>query len=105
IAAEVGATLSPQEKARVEATPTKNTAAYQTYLRGRALMTGLTRDDSNLAEAPRLFEEAVRLDPSFALAWVYLSCADSTLYWRGIDSTPARLAAAKNAVDHAVALD
>src|SRR5205823_4066403 len=28
IAAAVGATLSPQEKARVEATPTKNTAAY-----------------------------------------------------------------------------
>ena len=105
IAAGVGATLSPQEKARVEATPTKNTAAYQAYLRGRALMTGLTGDDSHLAEAPRSFEEAVRLDPSFALAWVYLSCADSTAYWRGIDSTPARLAAAKDAVDHAVALD
>jgi TolB-like protein/class 3 adenylate cyclase len=105
IAAGVGATLSPQEKARVEATPTKNTAAYQAYLRGRALMTGLTGDDSNLEQAPRSFEEAVRLDPSFALAWVYLSCADSTVYWRGIDSTPARLAAAKNAVDHAVALD
>src|SRR4029078_8725472 len=28
IAAAVGATLSPQEKARVEAVPTKNTAAY-----------------------------------------------------------------------------
>src|SRR5256886_7356110 len=42
IAAGVGATLSPQEKAWVEATPTKNTAAYQAYLRGRALMTGLT---------------------------------------------------------------
>jgi tetratricopeptide (TPR) repeat protein len=105
IAAGVGATLSPQEKAQVEATPTKNTGAYQAYLRGRALMTGLTADDSNLEEAPRAFEEAVRLDPSFALAWVYLSCADSTAYWRGIDSTPARLAAAKNAVDHAVALD
>jgi TolB-like protein/tetratricopeptide (TPR) repeat protein/class 3 adenylate cyclase len=105
IAAGVGATLSPQEKARVEATPTKNTAAYQAYLRGRALMTGLTADDSNLEEAPRSFEEAVRLDPGFALGWVYLSCADSTAYWRGIDSTPARLAAAKDAVDHAVALD
>src|SRR5438876_5982615 len=31
IAAGVGATLSPQEKARVEATPTKNTAAYDAY--------------------------------------------------------------------------
>src|SRR5205823_11757645 len=80
-------------------------AAYQAYLRGRALLSGLTADDSNLMQAPRAFEEAVRLDPGFALAWVYLSCADSTVYWRGIDSTPARLAAAKDAVDHAIALD
>jgi TolB-like protein/Flp pilus assembly protein TadD len=105
IAAGVGATLSPQEKARVEATPTKNTAAYQAYLRGRALMAGLTADDSNLEEASRSFEQAVTLDPTFALAWVYLSCAQSSVYWRGIDSTPARLAAAKNAVGRAIALD
>src|SRR5213075_677817 len=36
IAAGVGATLSPQERARLEAMPTKNTAAYDAYLRGRA---------------------------------------------------------------------
>jgi TolB-like protein/Flp pilus assembly protein TadD len=105
IASAIGATLTPQERARVEATPTKNTAAYQAYLRGRALMTSLSSDDSNVEAAPRLFEEAVTLDPSFALAWVYLSCADSSAYWRGVDPTPARLAAAKNAMDHAVALD
>jgi TolB-like protein len=105
IADAIGATLTPQEKARVEATPTKSTAAYQAYLRGRALMAALTVDDSNLKEGPRSFEEAVTLDPSFALAWVHLSCADSSVYWRGIDPTPARLAAAKNAADRAVALD
>ena len=105
IANAIGATLSPQEKARVEATPTTNTAAYQAYLRGRALLTAITVDDSNIREAPRSFEQAVTLDPTFALAWVYLSCADSNVYWRGLDPTAARLAAAKNAMDHAVALD
>jgi TolB-like protein/Tfp pilus assembly protein PilF len=105
IAAEVGATLSPQEKARVEATPTKNAAAYQAYLHGRAVMTSSSADNSNVIEAPRLFEEAVALDPDFALAWVYLSCANSSAYWRGVDPTPARLAAAKSALDRAVALD
>jgi serine/threonine-protein kinase len=45
------------------------------------------------------------LDPNFVLAWAHLSCAQSSVYWYGIDPTPARLAAAKNAVDHAVALD
>jgi TolB-like protein len=105
IAAEVGATLSPQEKARVEATPTKNTAAYDAYLRGRALGAGLTADNSNFEPTARAYEEAVALDPSFALAWAYLSCMQSGIYWNGIDPTPSRLAAAKQALDHAMALD
>jgi TolB-like protein len=106
IAAGVGATLSPQEKTRVEAKPTNNAAAYDAYLRGRALfLAGFRGDFSNFERAPRSFEQAVTLDPSFALAWAYLSCADSTAYWNGVDPTPARLAAAKNAADHAVALD
>src|SRR6476620_4053662 len=103
IAAEVGATLSPQEKARVEATPTKNTAAYDAYLRGRALAS--TLDDSNKESAARSFQEAITLDPAFALAWAYLSCTQSSIYWTGVDPTPARLAAAKGAADRALALD
>src|SRR5438046_178868 len=77
IAAEVGATLSPQEKARVEATPTKNLAAYAAYLPGRALDAGWTTDFSNLEGAAKSYQDAVTLDPSFALAWVYLSSADT----------------------------
>src|SRR5437764_3013707 len=105
IAAGVGAPLSPQEKARVEATPTKNTAAYDAYLRGRALAAGLTTDFSNVESAARSFQESVTLDPNFALAWAYLSSALSSAYWNGIDSTPTRLAAAKDAADRAIALD
>jgi len=105
IASQVGATLSPQEKARVEATPTKNTAAYDAYLQGRALAAGLTTDFSNEESAAQSFQQAVTLDPSFALAWAYLSCAQSLIYWAGSDSTPARLASAKNAADRALALD
>src|SRR5437773_2519770 len=85
IAAAVGATLSPQEKTRVEATPTKNTAAYDAYLRGRALAAGWTEDFSNVESAARAYREAVTLDSSFALAWVYLSSAESSLYWNGVD--------------------
>jgi len=105
IASAIGASLSPQEKAHVEATPTKNTAAYQAYLRGRALLAGSSSSNSNLTEASRSFEEAVTWDPGFALAWVYLSCADALIYWTALDPTPARLAAAKTAVDRAGALD
>jgi TolB-like protein/class 3 adenylate cyclase len=105
IAAALGATLSPQEKARVEAKPTNNPAAYDAYLRGRALEAGSPFDKSNVERAIQAYQEAVKLDPSFVLAWVRLSCAQSGYYWLGYDPSPARLAAAKDAVDRAVALD
>src|SRR6266550_1767899 len=81
IAAGVGATLSPQEKARVGATPTKNTAAYDAYLRGRALAAGLFFDKPSMEAAIRSFQEAVKLDPRFSLAWTYLSRTQSSFYW------------------------
>jgi TolB-like protein/cytochrome c-type biogenesis protein CcmH/NrfG len=105
IAAGVGATLSPQEKARVAAKPTNNTAAYDAYLRGRVFTTGMQSERSNVEGAIRSYQEAVKLDPNFALAWAYLSCAQSLSYWSGIDPTPARLVAAKDALDRALALD
>ncbi len=105
IAAGVGATLSPQEKARVGATPTKNTSAYDAYLRGRALMGGSGFDPHIVDGAIQSFQEAVKLDPKFALAWAYLSRALIGSYWIGLDPTPARLAEAKDALDHAVLLD
>ena len=105
IAASVGATLSPQEKSRVEAKPTNNTAAYDAYLRGRVFTTGGQLDRANVEGAIQSYQEAVKLDPSFTLAWAYLSSAQSMHYWEGFDPSPARLAAAKDAVDRALALD
>ena len=104
IAAGVGSTLSPQERARVEATPTKNTAAYDAYLRGRAFSASSQWDRSNVEGAIRSFQEAVNLDPNFVLAWVRLSCAQSWSYFT-YDPSPARLAAAKDALNHALTLN
>jgi len=105
IAAALGATLSPQEKARVEAKPTNNPAAYDAYLRGRSLMGASAFDRSTLEDAIRSYQEAVKLDPNFALAWAYLSYRQSDYYWVGFDRSPARLAAAKDALDRALALN
>jgi TolB-like protein/cytochrome c-type biogenesis protein CcmH/NrfG len=105
IAAGVGATLSPQEKARVEAKPTNNPAAYDAYLRGRAFAGGSLFDKSNVESTIQSYQEAVKLDPSFALAWARLSYEQSNSYWVGHDPSPARLAAAKDSADHALALD
>jgi serine/threonine-protein kinase len=105
IAAGVGATLSPQEKAAVQAKPTNNPAAYDAYLRGRAFAGGSPFDKSNVERTIQSYQEAVKLDPNFVLAWAYLSSAQSQSYWQGLDPSPAQLAAAKDALDHALALD
>jgi TolB-like protein/Flp pilus assembly protein TadD len=103
IAASVGATLTPQEQARVQAQPTNNADAYDAYLRGRAITILAMSERENVERAVRSYEEAVKLDPNFALAWVYLSRAQS-IYYRSFPS-PARLAAAKDALERALALD
>src|SRR5256886_6367682 len=105
IAEGVGATLSPQEKARVEAKPTNNPAAYDAYLRGRGVEAGSLFDKSNVEHAIQSYQEAVKLDPSFVPAWVRLSFMHSNSYWIGHDPSSARLAAAKDAADRALALD
>ncbi len=77
-----------------------NPAAYDAYLRGRTFP-GWWHQEG----AIRLFQEAVKLDPNFVLAWAYLSMGQSLSYWLGTDPSPARLAAAKDALDRALALD
>jgi len=101
IAAALGATLSPQEKAHVQAKPTKNTAAYDAYLRGRAFA-ARSYQKSYEGNAIQSYQEAVRLDPGFALAWARLSIAVGHNGW---DPSPAQLVAVKDAADHALTLD
>src|SRR5437762_5943228 len=73
IADSLQATLSPQEKARVETKPTTNPDAYVLYLRGRDYQ---TRPDNLLQDfksAAQLYKQAIALDPNFALAHARLS--------------------------------
>jgi TolB-like protein/predicted Ser/Thr protein kinase len=105
VADQLQAKLTGQEEQAVATKPTDNTEAYDAYLRGRALAGGSPFDKSNAERTIQSYQEAVKLDPNFALAWAYLSCAQSGSYWLGQDSSPAQLAAAKDAADRALALD
>src|SRR5262249_33975404 len=106
IASAVGATLSPQEKARVVAKPTNNAAAYDAYLRARAIPIDWGHAiQGDIGSAIRLYEQAVKLDPNFTLAWAYLSIAQKQSVWKGIHPGPAQRARAKDSLDHALALD
>jgi TolB-like protein/Flp pilus assembly protein TadD len=80
IADSLQATLSPQEKARVETKPTTNADAYVLYLRAREYQ---TRPDNLLQDfksAINLYDQAIKLDPSFALAHARLSATIGALY-------------------------
>jgi tetratricopeptide (TPR) repeat protein len=101
IAGALKTALSPEEKVLIERRPTDNLAAYDAYLKARALR---QRNDSGLMDCEPLLEEAVRLDPKFALAWAELASVIGQAYLNDLEHTPARLAKAKAAIDTAVRL-
>ncbi len=88
IANQLQAKLSPQEKARVEEIPTGNTEAYVLYLRANQL----SRNPDTLLEdykaAEQLYEQAIALDPNFALAHARLAsvCAATFHFYEPLKS-------------------
>jgi serine/threonine protein kinase/Tfp pilus assembly protein PilF len=73
IAEALRVTLSPQEIEALSVKPTENLQAYDLYLRGKRYARRQTRQD--LEFALQMFENAVAMDPSFALA--YAACANA----------------------------
>ena len=79
VAAQLQVTLGTSERAVLTARPTQNLDAYDQYLRGKAYA-ALGNDVGAQRRAAAAFSEAVRLDPSFALAWSALAVSHSTIY-------------------------
>ena len=78
--------LTPQEQAELAVKPTENLQAYDLYLRGRSYARRRTTRDMDFAL--QMFENAVTLDPNFALAWAAIAngCAHAQ-YWSGPGGT------------------
>jgi non-specific serine/threonine protein kinase len=70
--------LSPQELKALADKPTENPQAYDLYLRGKRYARRLTRQDVEFAL--QMFENAVSLDPSFALAYAASANACAMYY-------------------------
>ncbi len=107
IATTLRATLSPQEKAGLERPPTASSDAYVLFLKAREFQTRFVdrplsgRDLWHNAE--RLYEQAITLDPTFAVAYARLSETRSKIYW-WYEPTAERKAKARAAVDEALRL-
>ena len=79
IAAALRITLSPQEQQALAAKPTENLQAYDLYLRGRNYARRVGRQD--MMFALQMYENAVALDPNFALAHAGLATVCAEYYW------------------------
>jgi len=79
IATAVGATLSPQEKARAAAKPTNNPGAYALYLKARGREGAVNQSIEDVTAAEQLYAQAIALDSKFALAHARLSIMNSLL--------------------------
>jgi len=89
IASALQAKLSPNEKARLDQRPTENPDAYLLFVQAHDYATrrNMFRDTS--LKAIPLFEQAIKLDPKFALAFASLSMVQSWIYHNS-DPNPAR---------------
>src|SRR5205823_9966276 len=101
------AKLTGREEQAIAVKPTNNSEAYDTYLRGLAF-DARSRTSNNrsklLPNAVSFYERAVQLDPNFAIAWACLSRAQADFYFK-VDSSTARLDAAKRALENAQKLE
>jgi len=86
------------------AQPTQNLDAYQAYLRAKSQSHSAEMVRETHQQVVDLLEQAVRLDPSFALAWSELSKAHTLGYHYRFDFSEERLARARECADKALAL-
>lgn len=98
------ARLAGPDRLALTALPTHDSSAYDAYLRARFYQSRAESTPDNFNSAVRHYQEAVRLDPSFALAWAQLAYMHCQIYWFDFDATPARLKMAEQAATAAAKL-
>jgi eukaryotic-like serine/threonine-protein kinase len=87
IAREVRATLTPEQTARLTSARPVNAAAHDAYLKGRSLFAGYISssfDVKRLNAVVAQFEQAIRIDPTYAppyagVSLTYLTASQSSL--------------------------
>jgi TolB-like protein/Flp pilus assembly protein TadD len=103
IAAQLTATLSPQERARIRRDRTDNLEAFREFTRGRQDMALASFDALN--EAVSHFVTAIDLDPEYVLAHAALANSYASMASTGAISVSEMIAKGRGHIDKAVELD
>jgi TolB-like protein/Tfp pilus assembly protein PilF len=103
IASALQAKLSPNEKARLDRQPTKDSDAYLLYLQAHDYANRPDQFRDELLKAEELFERAIKVDPNFAAAFAGLSMVESWMYHNS-EPTQARREKARRNADEALRL-
>jgi TolB-like protein len=105
IAESLQTTLTRDERASLSIRPTRNTDAYESYLRARSLILETSSYDRvTVDRGIDALETAVALDPQFALAWAELAQQHVWAYFSGFEPTSEHFARATTALERAESL-
>jgi tetratricopeptide (TPR) repeat protein len=88
IARELQATLTPNEMSVVTTKPTENPEAYLLSLRAREMELRFLPSDADEEAATKFYQQAIDLDPTFALARARLSIWASNSFFSSLDKRP-----------------
>ena len=69
VAQALGAALGAGEEKRLSERPTQSLAAYDAFLKGEEVLNRTGTDPASLRKMLAFYQQAVALDPDFALAW------------------------------------
>jgi TolB-like protein/thioredoxin-like negative regulator of GroEL len=103
IADSLAVELLPAQKAELGRAPTRSPKAHEAYLKGRYYWN--KRNEEGMRKGIECFEEGLRIDPSYALAYVGLADCYTILAEQGLSPPKEVMPRAKGAVLKALELD
>jgi TolB-like protein/DNA-binding winged helix-turn-helix (wHTH) protein/Flp pilus assembly protein TadD len=105
IAQQVRVQVTPQQQARLGSARPVNPEAYEAYLRGRYYLENDFTKAQSLNLAKGYFEDAIRRDPGFALAYSGLADSYTYLAFFRFLSPESAYVSAQESLRHALTLD
>ena len=105
IADQLNTVITNSEKSKIRTIYTTNSEAYNLYLQANYLISKGRQGKENFESSIDLLQEAIAMDPDFALAYSALASSYLRLYWFNWDESEGILAGAKGLIENALRID